>query len=59
MSTEIRKLKKEGVQFYPQTHPQAVIGLVDELDNKLTKGEYDASTAVGMSDQLRGNVYAD
>ena len=31
----------------------------DELSNKLTKGSYDASTAVGLADNIRGDVYAD
>lgn len=29
------------------------------LATKLTKGEYDASTAVGLADNIRGDVYAD
>lgn len=29
------------------------------LETKLTKGEYDASTAVGLADNIRGDVYAD
>lgn len=33
MSTEIRKLKKEGVQFYPQTHYKAVVGLLKALED--------------------------
>ena len=58
------------VLYYDETNQRYYANGVDEytnimefvtaeLDNKLTKGEYDASTAVGLADNIRGDVYAD
>ena len=50
MSTEIRKMTKkvegQDVQFYPQTHKQAVIGLSEELASKASIDGLEDGTVV-------------
>lgn len=50
MSTEIRKMTKkvngQDVQFYPQTHKQAVIGLPEELASKASIDNLEDGTVV-------------
>lgn len=50
MSTEIRKMTKkvegQDVQFYPQTHKQAVIGLSEELVSKASIAALEDGTVV-------------
>lgn len=50
MSTEIRKMTKkvngQDVQFYPQTHKQAVIGLPEALEEKADIDDLESGTIV-------------
>ena len=54
MSTEIRKLKKEGVDFYPLTHEDAVVG-----NDGRTLGQKIATVDYDISANHSGATYAD
>lgn len=41
MPTDIRALKKDGDQYYPQTHAQAIVGLDDEVQNIVNSEVFD------------------
>ena len=54
MSTEIRKLNKEGVDFYPLTHEDAVVG-----NDGRTLGQKIATVDYDISANHNGATYAD
>lgn len=41
MPTDIRALKKDGDQYYPQTHAQAIVGLDEGVQNIVNSEVFD------------------
>lgn len=41
MPTDIRALKKDGDQYYPQTHAKAIVGLDDEVQDIVNSEVFD------------------